>query len=242
MITKMTGLLTRALDDEVRLQVGPFEYQVMVPEAVRRQVQLRVGQEVTFHTMEYFEGNSAGSRFVPRRIGFLTEMELEFFELFCTVEKIGVKKALKAMAHSVKSIADAISRQDTKWLSLLPGIGATTAEQIVTTLKRKVAPFVMMNAPPEPPPAPAAEPAAKSNGKKAKGKVEAETAATPAPSEPQPYVTAADGQLIEDIYMALMGLGYNPMEARSRLDGLLTCGKPFASVQDAFGLIFAQKG
>jgi Holliday junction DNA helicase RuvA len=214
----------------------------MVPEAVRRQVQLRVGQEVTFHTMEYFEGNSAGSRFVPRRIGFLTEMELEFFELFCTVEKIGVKKALKAMAHSVKSIADAISRQDTKWLSLLPGIGATTAEQIVTTLKRKVAPFVMMNAPPEPPPAPAAEPAAKSNGKKAKGKVEAETAATPAPSEPQPYVTAADGQLIEDIYMALMGLGYNPMEARSRLDGLLTCGKPFASVQDAFGLIFAQKG
>jgi Holliday junction DNA helicase RuvA len=100
----------------------------------------------------------------------------------------------------------------------------------------------MMNAPPEPPPAPAAEPAAKSNGKKAKGKVEAETAATPAPSEPQPYVTAADGQLIEDIYMALMGLGYNPMEARSRLDGLLTCGKPFASVQDAFGLIFAQKG
>jgi Holliday junction DNA helicase RuvA len=239
MITKMTGLLTRVFDDEVRLQVGPFEYQVMVPEAVRRQVQLRVGQEVTFHTMEYFEGNSAGSRFVPRRIGFLTEMELEFFELFCTVEKIGVKKALKAMAHSVKSIADAISRQDTKWLSLLPGIGATTAEQVVTTLKRKVAPFVMMNAPPEPPPA---EPAPKSNGKKSKGKAEPEQTAAPAASEPQPYVTAADGQLIEDIYMALMGLGYNPMEARSRLDGLLTCGKPFASVQDAFGLIFAQKG
>lgn len=242
MITKMTGLLMRVLDDEVRLQVGPFEYQVMVPEAVRRQVQLRVGQEVTFHTTEYFEGNSAGSRFVPRRIGFLTEMELEFFELFCTVEKIGVKKALRAMAHSIKSIADAISRQDTKWLSLLPGIGATTAEQIVTTLKRKVAPFVMLNAPAEPPPA-AEQAPAKSNGKKGKGgaKAEAEPAAAAA-SEPQPYVTAADGQLIEDIYMALMGLGYNPMEARSRLDGLLTCGKPFASVQDAFGLIFAQKG
>jgi Holliday junction DNA helicase RuvA len=244
MITKMTGLLTRVLDDEVRLQVGPFEYQVMVPEAVRRQVQLRIGQEVTFHTMEYFEGNSAGSRFVPRRIGFLTEMELEFFELFCTVEKIGVKKALKAMAHSIKSIADAISRQDTKWLSLLPGIGATTAEQIVTTLKRKVAPFVMMNAPPEPPPA---EAPAKSNGKKAKASAKEEQGAdaprSPAASEAQqPYVTGADGQLIEDVYMALMGLGFNPMEARSRLDGLLTCGKPFASVQDAFGLIFAQKG
>ena len=32
MITKMTGPLTRVLDDEVRLQVGPFEYQVLVPE------------------------------------------------------------------------------------------------------------------------------------------------------------------------------------------------------------------
>ncbi len=80
---------------KVRLQIGAFEYQVMVPEAVRRQIQLRVGQEVTFHITEYFEGNSAGSRFVPRRIGFNTEMELEFFELFCTVEKIGVKKALE---------------------------------------------------------------------------------------------------------------------------------------------------
>lgn len=244
MITKMTGLLTRVLGDEVRLQVGPFEYQVMVPEAVRRQVQLRVGQEVTFHTTEYFEGNSAGSRFVPRRIGFLTESELDFFELFCTVEKIGVKKALKAMAQSVKSIADAISRQDTKWLSLLPGIGATTAEQIVTTLKRKVTPFVMLNAPPEPPPT---EAATKSNGKKGKGNAKDDPRAEPAVDaarapEAQPYVTAADGQLIEDVYMALMGLGFNPMEARSRLDGLLTCGKPFASVQDAFGLIFAQKG
>ena len=66
MMTKMTGVLTRALDEEVRLQVGPFEYAVMVPEAVRRQVQLRVGQEITFHITEYFEGNSAGSRFVPR--------------------------------------------------------------------------------------------------------------------------------------------------------------------------------
>ena len=132
MITKMTGLLTRVLDDEVRLQIGAIEYQLLVPEAVRRQIQLRIGQEVTFHVTEYLEGNSGGSRFVPRRIGFNTEAELEFFELFCTVEKIGAKKALKAMARPVKEIADAISRQDVRWLSTLPGIGATTAEQIVT--------------------------------------------------------------------------------------------------------------
>ena len=53
---------------------------------------MRTGQEITLHIVEYLEGNSAGSRFVPRRLGFLTELELEFFELFCTVEKIGAKK------------------------------------------------------------------------------------------------------------------------------------------------------
>src|SRR5690242_6732748 len=135
MITKMTGVLTRVLDDEVRLQVGPFEYQLLVPEAVRRVIQMRAGADVTFHVMEYLEGNAGGNRFTPRRIGFLAESELEFFELFCTVEKIGPKKALKAMARPVKEIADAIARQDSRWLSTLPGIGATIAEQIVTTLK-----------------------------------------------------------------------------------------------------------
>jgi Holliday junction DNA helicase RuvA len=240
MITKMTGVLTRCKHDEddVRLQVGPFEYQLMVPEAVRRQIQLRTGQEITFHITEYLEGNSSGNRFVPRRVGFLHEHELDFFELFCTVEKIGVKKALKAMAFSVKTIAEAISRQDTKWLSSLPGIGPTTAEQIVTTLKRKVTPFVMLSA------SPAAEPAApdavveeKTSAKKSKSAKKAEP--EPAASEP---VAAADGRVIEDVYEALMGLGHNPLEARAKLDALLTCGKPFRTMQEAITLIYSTKG
>jgi Holliday junction DNA helicase RuvA len=141
MITKLTGRIVRVLDDEIRVGIGPFEYQVLVPEAVRRQIQTRTGDDVTFHVSEYLESQANGARFVPRKIGFLHESELEFFELFCTVEKIGVKKALKALARPVKEIADAISRQDAKWLATLPGVGAATAEQIVTTLKRKVTKF-----------------------------------------------------------------------------------------------------
>ena len=270
MITKMTGVLTRCRPDEddVRLQVGPFEYQVMVPESVRRQVQLRTGQEITFHITEYLEGNSSGNRFVPRRVGFLHEHELDFFELFCTVEKIGVKKALKAMAFSVKTIADAISRQDTKWLSALPGIGPTTAEQIVTTLKRKVTPFIMLSTQPQPTlaerygaspepipsdpakwygPSPKPSPSdiadgystgtEKSSAKKGKSAKKAE----PEPV-PEPIVAAIDGRLIEDVYEALMGLGHNPLEARAKLDALLTCGKPFRTMQEAITLIYSTKG
>jgi Holliday junction DNA helicase RuvA len=244
MITKMTGVLTRVLDDEVRLQIDAFEYQVMVPESVRRVIQMKLGQEVTFHITEYLEGNSGGNRFVPRKLGFNTEAELEFFELFCTVEKIGSKKALKAMARPVREIADAIARQDSRWLSTLPGIGATTAEQIVTTLKRKVTPFVMVATPAAPPEAQANGGRESPGGEKPKasGRRKSAVPAEPTP-EPQPdaMVTAADGQLIEDVYQALMGLGHNPIEARAKLDGLLTCGKTFKNMQDALTLIYSTK-
>lgn len=229
MITKMTGILARVFDDEARLTVGPFEYQVLVSESVRRLIQMKTGQEVTLHISEYLEGNSSGNRFVPRRLGFLTELELEFFELFCTVEKIGAKKALKAMARPVREIAEAINRQDSRWLSTLPGIGATTAEQIVTTLKRKVPRFLNAPVPTEPV---VDEPAPKPNGKRK---------ATPPPPEPA-EVTAADGRLIEDVYQALMSVGHNPIEARTKLDSLLTCGRPFRSVEEALMLVYSTKG
>ena len=166
-------------------------------------IQMRIGQEMTFHVTEYLEGNSGGNRFIPRRIGFNSEAEVEFFDLFCTVEKIGAKKALKAMARPVKEIADAISRQDAKWLSSLPGIGATTAEQIVTTLKRKVTKYAMMNGEVE-----------ASGGRESPEKSDTDRSAkargADAPRSPE---SSPDGKLIDDVYQALMSLGHNPLDA-----------------------------
>src|SRR5437868_14054237 len=147
MITKISGVLNRVLDEEIRLQVGPLEYQVLVPEFVRRQLQGRLGQELSLHTSEYLDGNPMQGRVVPRLIGFLHEAELEFFELFCTVDKVGTRKAIKALMRPIKEIADAIQRQDAKWLTSLPGIGPATAEQVVATLRRKVTKFALMATP-----------------------------------------------------------------------------------------------
>jgi Holliday junction DNA helicase RuvA len=144
MITKITGVLNRVLDEEVRLQVGALEYQVLVPEFVRRQIQMRTSQDLTLHTSEYLDGNPMQGKVVPRLIGFTSEAELEFFELFCTVDKVGTRKAMKALVRPVREMADAIQRQDSKWLTTLPGIGAATAEQIVATLRRKVTKFALM--------------------------------------------------------------------------------------------------
>jgi Holliday junction DNA helicase RuvA len=144
MITKISGVLNRVLDEEVRLQIDTFEYQVLVPEFIRRQLQGLVGQPVTLHTNEYHEGNPMQGRMVPRLIGFCTEAELEFFELFCTVDKVGVRKAIKALVRPVREMADAIQRQDAKWLTTLPGVGPSTADQIIATLRKKVTKFALI--------------------------------------------------------------------------------------------------
>src|SRR5262245_40435284 len=213
MITKITGVLTRVLDEEIRLQVGPLEYQVLVAEFVRRQVQGWVGQELTLHTSHWLDGNPMQGKVVPRLVGFLSEAELDFFDLFCTVDKVGTRKALKAMVRPIKEIADAIQRQDAKWLTTLPGVGAATAEQIIATLRRKVTRYALM--------APAAE-----------------TPAGVAPSvngaagETAAAAVVVDGNVLEDAYQALMSVGHSPAEARVKLDQVLSTGKSFKAVED----------
>jgi Holliday junction DNA helicase RuvA len=203
MITRITGLLNRVLDEEVRVQAGPFEYQVLVPDFVRRPLQGKLGQEVTLHTSEFLDGNPMQGRVVPRLLGFTTEAELEFFELFCTVDKVGTRKAIKALVRPIREIANAIQRQDAKWLTTLPGVGAATAEQIVATLRRKVTRFALMSEPrPE-------------NG-----------------DGPPVPATVIDGNVIEDAYQALMSVGHSPVEARNRLDRVLATGKTYKSVED----------
>lgn len=239
MITRMTGRLVRVLDEEVRLQVGDFEFQILVPETVRRLVQGRIGQTVAFHITEYLESTSGGNRFIPRRIGFLSESECELFELLCTVEKIGAKKALKAMARSVRDIVQAIQRHDARWLSTLPGIGPTTAEQIVATLKRKVADWRHGPDGEEEDPTADTEatPPAAPGTPRPKGK-----AGKNAPTDADdPATLQARGRLIEDVYEAMLGLGHSPAEARARLDTLLTSGQAFATVDEALRRIYGSR-
>jgi len=121
----------------VRLQVGPIEYQLLVAEAVRRMIQMRTGEEITFHISEYLESTSGGNRFIPRLIGFITEQELDFFDLFCTVEKIGVKKALKAMARPVRESPTPSPGKTSSGSARCPASAPRPPSRYVTTLKRR---------------------------------------------------------------------------------------------------------
>ena len=144
LITKITGQLIALHDDELTLRIGAFEYEILIPEFARRRLQNEINQEISLHTIEYLEGNPMQGRMTPRLIGFLSEIEREFFELFCSVDGVGVKKALRAMVRPVKEVATAIEEQDAKSLSSLPGIGAAMSERIIAKLRRKVPKFALM--------------------------------------------------------------------------------------------------
>ncbi len=89
------------------------------------------------------------SRLVPRLVGFLSAIDREFFDIFCSVDGVGVRKALRAMVRPVRELARTIQDQDMKVLSTLPGIGEATAERIVAKLRRKVGKFALIVSPVE---------------------------------------------------------------------------------------------
>ncbi|MBP86616.1 MAG: Holliday junction DNA helicase RuvA [Planctomycetaceae bacterium] len=144
MITKLTGKLLSVDDGSVTLEVEPFEYEILIPDFNRRQLQSQVGKPVTFHTLHYFEGDPTRGRMTPRLVGFLKKAEREFFEMFCSVDGVGMKKALRAMVRPVQDVATSIEEQDAKALSALPGIGPATAERIIAKLRRKMPKFALM--------------------------------------------------------------------------------------------------
>ena len=91
MITKITGKLVRLQDDRLTLQIDAFEHEVLIPEVSRRQLQSEMNKEISLHTIQYLEGNPMQGRLTPRLVGFLTEVEREFFELSSATERLSPK-------------------------------------------------------------------------------------------------------------------------------------------------------
>lgn len=153
MIARLSGILAEVTETHAVLEQNGIGYEVLVCGYAVGELTAQRGQPVTFHTMQYLEGSSAGGNMIPRLVGFLHREDRAFFARFITVKGIGVRKGLKALTIPTGKIAAAIEAGDAKMLSKLPGIGARAADQIVAELKGKVADFALGQAPDGPPPA-----------------------------------------------------------------------------------------
>jgi Holliday junction DNA helicase RuvA len=212
-LTKVRGELKVVSEESVTLSIDPFEIEVLISEHTRRVVQSKVGEPIAFHTLFYIEGGGAMvGRLVPRLVGFLSALDREFFDIFCSVDGVGAKKALRAMVRPVRELARTIQDQDVKLLATFPGIGEATAERIVAKLRRKVGKFALIVGVEEP------GVAAEANG------------------EPQ----NAAAEVIRDTYEALLSVGHSEGQARAAIDRVLSTKRKFKGAADMLEAIYQQ--
>ncbi len=145
MISRIRGLVREVGEAQVLLEVSGIGYEVFLPPSILRAVSDRVepSGELELVTFHYYQQHDKG-RGIPILIGFLNEIEREFFERFISVSGVGPKAALKAMTLPIPAIAQAIDEGDLSLLRSLPGIGEQRAKEIVAKLQGKVGKYALM--------------------------------------------------------------------------------------------------
>ena len=145
MISHIKGKVKSKKSGKITVEItGGVSYEVFVPEAVMGNIEKENSgmQDIALITYHYLQTDHSKS--IPVLIGFLNEIEKEFFEKFITVSGVGPKAACRALAIPISEIAEAIDRSDLGLLKTLPGIGEQRAREIIAKLQGKVGKFALI--------------------------------------------------------------------------------------------------
>ncbi len=141
MIGYLHGRVVRRGEGTVVLEVGGVGYEVALPAVVEAALPSGDGGVALELFISY---HATANQPKPLLVGFLREVEQEFFERFITVDGVGPTKAVRAMVRPVHEIADAIERRDAAFLRRLPGIGGRTAEKVIAELHGKMGKYALL--------------------------------------------------------------------------------------------------
>ncbi len=141
MICRISGRLLEKRQDSILLDVNGMCYEVLIPGAVMQFIESNISPDGTISLITYHYFQLEPSKGFQCLIGFLNEIEKEFFEKFITVSGIGPKAAVRALKMPISMIARAIDMSDVPFLKSLPGIGEQRAKEIVAKLQGKVGKF-----------------------------------------------------------------------------------------------------
>lgn len=141
MISRISGKIVEKGVNYLILEMAGFCYEVFIPAAVMQRLDESVDKDgfVSLKTYHYFQVEPSKS--TPVLIGFLNDIEKDFFQIFITVSGIGPRAALRALNKPISQIAQAIDEGDLAFLKSLPGIGEQRAREIVAKLQNKVGKF-----------------------------------------------------------------------------------------------------
>ncbi|MBU2221282.1 MAG: Holliday junction DNA helicase RuvA [Candidatus Omnitrophica bacterium] len=144
MIARITGKITEKGTNYVLIDTGGITYEVLLPVTVMQRLDEEIVAESSVSFIIYHYLQVEPSRSIPVLIGFLNEIEKEFFSAFITVSGIGPRAALKALNQPISLIAQAIDEANIEFLKSLPGIGEQRAKEIVAKLQNKVGKFALI--------------------------------------------------------------------------------------------------
>ena len=141
MISHISGKIKKRKTSSVIIDANGLSYEVLIPPAVMKGLDSAKSEDGAIELITYHYYQMDPSKAIPVLVGFLNEIEKEFFEQFITVSGVGPKAACRALTLSFSVIADAIDRGDMALLKTLPGIGEQKAREIIAKLQGKVGKF-----------------------------------------------------------------------------------------------------
>ena len=142
MISHIRGKIAKRKSSSLIIDVdGGISYEVLIPGCVMKSIDANISPDGSIKLITYHYHHTDPARSIPVLIGFLNEIEKEFFEKFITVSGIGPKAAVRALNASIPQVVKAIADGDLAALKSLPGIGEQRAKEIVAKLQNKLGKF-----------------------------------------------------------------------------------------------------
>ncbi len=141
MISRIEGKVIQKKENCLLLEVQGICYEVLIPPTVLRSIEKNYKKDETLSLVTFHYHQIEPSRSTPILIGFINEIEKEFFERFISVSGVGPRTAVKALNMPISRIARAIDEGNIGLLSSLPGIGRQRAKEIIAKLQGKIGKF-----------------------------------------------------------------------------------------------------
>ena len=142
-INEISGKIKKQKESSLIIDANGILYEVMIPPVVMINIEKvkTPNGEITLVTYNYYQLDQ--SKAISMLVGFLNEIEKDFFEQFITVPGLTPKIACRALALSFSVIAGAIDKGDMFLLATLPGINHKMAKEIIAKLQGKVGKFYL---------------------------------------------------------------------------------------------------
>ncbi len=141
MISRLKGKVVDSRDNTVIVEANGLGYEVLVPTSVFQRLDAAKDADGCISLTTYHYVLMTPSSATPVLVGFLNELEKDFFLQFISVSGIGPKAAVRALDRSIAEISRAIDEGDAAFLKTLPGIGSQKAKDIIAKLQGKVGRF-----------------------------------------------------------------------------------------------------